>query len=52
MIPTEKTILTECYFIPSTNTSSDTICMNCGKEKIIHTIGVGIKISKYICHIS
>jgi hypothetical protein len=26
----------ECQFEPSTNTSSATICANCGKEKFLH----------------
>lgn len=38
----------ECYFIPSNNTSSATICGNCGKEKFLHTIGSGIKVSKSV----
>jgi hypothetical protein len=38
----------ECYFYPSNNTSSATICANCGKEKFIHTIGEGIKASKSV----
>ena len=38
----------ECYFIPSNNTSSATICVNCGKEKFLHTIGSGIKVSKSV----
>ena len=39
-------MMMECYFIPSSNTSSTTICGNCGKEKMLHTIGSGIKTSK------
>ena len=38
----------ECYFIPSKNTTSATICANCGKEKMLHTIGEGIKATKII----
>jgi DNA-directed RNA polymerase alpha subunit len=45
-----ETIMTECYFTPSKNTTSATICANCGKEKSIHTIGEGIKVSKIIIH--
>jgi hypothetical protein len=41
-------MMMECYFIPSSNTSSTTICGNCGKEKMLHTIGSGIKVSKSI----
>jgi len=33
----------KCYFIPNNNTSSSTICGNCGKEKMLHTIDSGIK---------
>lgn len=32
----------ECYFTPSSNTTSATICSNCGKEKMLHTIGIGV----------
>ena len=28
----------ECYFIASTNTSSATICKNCGQEKLLHKL--------------
>ena len=28
----------ECYFEPTNNTSSATICKHCGKEKSLHTI--------------
>lgn len=38
----------ECYFTPTKNTTSATICANCGKEKIIHTIGEGVKASRMI----
>ena len=34
--------LNECYFITGKKTSSATICVNCGKEKMFHTIGEGI----------
>lgn len=37
----------ECYFISSNNEISSTICGNCGKEKMLHTIGSGIKVSTY-----
>jgi len=40
--------MTGCYFIPSNNTSSATICNNCGKEKFLHTIGKDIKVSKSV----
>jgi len=40
--------MVECYFLPSKTTSSATICANCGKEKLLHTIGEGIKVSKSI----
>jgi hypothetical protein len=45
-IPKEEPKMIECYFIPTNNTSSATICGNCGKEKFLHTIGSGIKTSK------
>lgn len=35
--------LSECYFTPDKKTSSATICANCGKEKMLHTIGDGLK---------
>lgn len=38
----------ECYFIPKKDTTSATICANCGKEKILHTIGEGLKANKVI----
>jgi hypothetical protein len=38
----------ECYFIPSNNTSSATICKNCGGEKFLHSIGQGIGVSKSV----
>ena len=44
----EEPKMIECYFIPSNNTSSETICGNCGKEKFLHTIGSGIKVSKSV----
>jgi hypothetical protein len=46
IIPQEEPKMIECYFIPTNNTSSATICGNCGKEKFLHTIGSGIKTSK------
>lgn len=44
----QETKIIECYFIPNNNTSSATICGNCGKEKFLHTIGSGIKVSKSV----
>ena len=38
----------ECYFTPDEKTTSSTICKNCGKEKMLHTIGLGVKVSKVI----
>ena len=40
--------MTECYFTPDKKTTSATICANCGKEKFLHTIGEGIKVTKVI----
>ncbi len=40
--------MTECYFTPNKNTTSATICANCGKEKMLHTIGEGIKANKIV----
>lgn len=40
--------MTECYFTPKKDTTSATICANCGEEKILHTIGDGIKASTVI----
>ena len=40
--------MTECYFIPSKETTSATICANCGLEKYLHTIGQGIKTNKIV----
>lgn len=40
--------MTECYFIPKKETTSATICVNCGLEKHIHTIGEGIKVNQII----
>lgn len=42
--------MTECYFIKSKETSSATICANCGKEKMLHTIGEDIKVSTVIIY--
>ena len=42
--------MTDCYFIPSKESSSATICANCGQEKMTHTIGEGLKASKVIMH--
>jgi len=44
----QETKMIECYFIPNNNTSSTTICGNCGKEKFLHTIGSGIKVPKSV----
>lgn len=41
--PSNKQI-TECYFTPDKKTTSATICANCGKEKMLHTIGEGMKV--------
>lgn len=38
--------MTECYFAPKKETTSATICANCGVEKMLHTIGEGIKVNK------
>jgi len=38
----------ECYFTPRLDTTSKTICANCGKEKMLHTIGEGIKATSII----
>lgn len=40
--------MTECYFTPDNKKSSATICVNCGKEKMLHTIGENIKVTKVI----
>ena len=48
IIPKEELKMTECYFAPKKDTSSSTICSNCGQEKFLHTIGLGVKISTYI----
>lgn len=40
--------MTECYFTPKKNTTSATICANCGLEKSLHTIGEGVKANKVI----
>jgi len=40
--------MTECYFTQGKNTSSATICKNCGLEKMLHTIGERIKVNKVI----
>lgn len=46
--PKPNNQLNECYFLPSTKLTSATICINCGKEKMLHTIGAGIKCTKTI----
>ncbi len=48
IIPKEEFKVIECYFTPRKDTSSATICSNCGQEKFLHTIGEGIKVSTYI----
>ena len=40
--------MSECYFTPKKDTTSATICTNCGKEKILHTIGEGVKVKTVI----
>ena len=40
--------MTECYFTPKKDTTSATICANCGKEKMLHTIGEGMKVNKVV----
>ena len=40
--------MTECYFTPIKETTSATICANCGKEKMLHTIGENIKANKVV----
>lgn len=40
--------MTECYFTPKKNTTSATICANCGREKSLHTIGEGVRANKVI----
>lgn len=48
VIPKEELKMIECYFTPRKDTSSATICSNCGQEKFLHTIGERIKVSTYI----
>lgn len=38
----------DCYFTPRKDTTSATICVNCGKEKMLHTVGIGIKANKVV----
>lgn len=40
--------MVECYFVPRKDISSATICIKCGLEKMLHTIGEGIKVNKGI----
>jgi len=40
--------MTECYFTARLDTTSKTICAKCGKEKMLHTIGEGLKASTVI----
>jgi hypothetical protein len=47
IIPQESQ-MTECYFTPDLKTTSKTICSNFGQEKMLHTIGEGIKASSTI----
>jgi hypothetical protein len=48
IIPQKESEMTECYFIPNKQNSSATICNNCGQEKMLHTIGEGIKSIRHI----
>jgi len=41
-------IMTECYLTPNKETTSATICIHCGQEKVLHTIGIGVKASSVI----
>ena len=47
----QKVDINECYFMSRKDTSSATICANCGKEKHQHIIGEGIKVTKTIYYI-
>ena len=38
--------MTECYFTQKKDSTSSTICANCGLEKMLHTIGEGLKVTK------
>lgn len=38
--------MTECYFTQKKGTTSATLCANCGLEKMLHTIGEGMKVNK------
>jgi len=40
--------MTECYFTPKKDTTSATVCAKCGKEKMLHTIGEGLKVTSVI----
>lgn len=40
--------MNECYFTPSEDKTSATICSKCGEEKIMHIIGKGIKVNSVI----
>jgi len=42
-LPKEESKLIECYFTPKKDTSSATICDNCGEEKFLHNIGEEVK---------
>ncbi len=47
IFPKEEPKMLECYFTPNYNTTSATICSNCGKEKMLHSIGNDVELSKY-----
>ena len=40
--------ITECFFVPQKDSTSSTVCANCGKEKFLHTIGYGVKCTTVI----
>lgn len=40
--------VTECYFTSKKDTTSATICANCGKDKMLHTIGEGMRVNKIV----
>ena len=47
-MPKQELEIIECYFIPNNNTSSATICSNCGKEKMLHTIEAKRRAANYM----
>lgn len=49
-VSTQQEQMTECYFTPDKKTTSATICVNCGKEKMLHTIGEGMKVKSIEIH--